>query len=301
MSDPFFIQGPALISFSGGRTSAYMLHRIIEAHGGELPADLHCVFANTGKEREETLRFVHECGSRWGVRIRWIEWISRKGPWEDRFQEVGFNSAARNGEPFAGLIEAKKYLPNSQMRFCTDELKVKTLKAFMISLGYKKWTNIVGLRADEPGRAERSMARSDQKKERWENRLPLFDAGISKADIWKFWLGENANPKEPEHPLPQGFDLGLWPFEGNCDGCFLKGRAKLREVERYAPGSLHWWSKLEQRASEISSKKSGAQFRPEYSYAEIIDAERRNPDLFAGAFDAEDMEQDAECGLWCAG
>ncbi len=64
MSDPFHITGPALISFSGGRTSGYMLWRILQAHGGTLPDDVYVTFANTGKEREETLRFVYECGSR---------------------------------------------------------------------------------------------------------------------------------------------------------------------------------------------------------------------------------------------
>lgn len=52
MSEPFFVTGPALISFSGGRTSAYMLWRILEAHDGTLPDDVHVTFANTGKERE---------------------------------------------------------------------------------------------------------------------------------------------------------------------------------------------------------------------------------------------------------
>lgn len=68
--NPYLIEGPALISFSGGRTSAYMLFKILEAHGGVLPPDVHVVFANTGREREETLRFVHQCASRWNVRIR---------------------------------------------------------------------------------------------------------------------------------------------------------------------------------------------------------------------------------------
>ena len=85
MSDPFFLRGPALVSFSGGRTSAYMLWRILQAHGGTLPDDVVVAFANTGKEREETLRFVHECGSRWNVPIRWIEYRVDTG-WE----EVGF-------------------------------------------------------------------------------------------------------------------------------------------------------------------------------------------------------------------
>lgn len=110
--NPYLITGPALISFSGGRTSAFMLHQILEAHGGALPADVVVAFANTGKEREETLRFVHECGSRWGVPITWLEWHNA----DPAFEVVGYNSASREGEPFKALIEKKKALPNGTAR-----------------------------------------------------------------------------------------------------------------------------------------------------------------------------------------
>lgn len=56
--NPYRIYGPAIISFSGGRSSGYMLHEILMAHEGTLPDDVHVVFANTGKEMGETLDFV---------------------------------------------------------------------------------------------------------------------------------------------------------------------------------------------------------------------------------------------------
>ena len=59
--NPYRIDTPALISFSGGRTSAYMLKKIIEAYDGTLPDDMHVVFANTGKEMPQTLDFVRDC------------------------------------------------------------------------------------------------------------------------------------------------------------------------------------------------------------------------------------------------
>lgn len=137
-SSPFFITGPALISFSGGRTSAFMLYMILCAHGGVLPADVHVCFANTGKEREETLRFVHECGIRWGVPIVWLEWRAGAGAaTEDRFEIVGLNSASRNGEPLKALFRRRKYLPNAVTRFCTAEAKIETMKQYMLSLGYR--------------------------------------------------------------------------------------------------------------------------------------------------------------------
>ena len=60
--------GHVAIAFSGGRTSAYMLHHILEANGG-LPERAVVSFQNTGREMPETLDFVQECGDRWGVRI----------------------------------------------------------------------------------------------------------------------------------------------------------------------------------------------------------------------------------------
>jgi 3'-phosphoadenosine 5'-phosphosulfate sulfotransferase (PAPS reductase)/FAD synthetase len=272
MDDPFHITGPALISFSGGRTSGYMLWRILQAHGGTLPDDVHVCFANTGKEREETLRFVHECGTRWGVRVFWLEWRSRlkSVPVGERFEVVGFNSAARNGEPFEALIRSKKSTPNCVARWCTENLKVLTIQAFMEANGYGEYANVVGLRADEPGRVAKGRVRGSV--------MPLADAGITNRDVRAFWRG-------------QDFDLGLLPFEGNCDGCFLKARPKLIEVERTKPGSLQWWSDMETGPGK-------GRFVTEYSYAELIRAARNQGDLFLGAFD-DDPDMDAECGTWC--
>lgn len=72
VSDPFRVTGPTCISFSGGRTSAYMLWRVLQSNGG-LPADAVVWFANTGLEAEETLAFVDKCASAWNVPIQWLE------------------------------------------------------------------------------------------------------------------------------------------------------------------------------------------------------------------------------------
>jgi len=53
--NPYLITEPTCISFSGGRTSAYMLYQVLQAHGGTMPDDGIVCFANTGKEEEATL------------------------------------------------------------------------------------------------------------------------------------------------------------------------------------------------------------------------------------------------------
>jgi hypothetical protein len=300
--NPYRIEGPALISFSGGRTSAFMLRMILDAHGGALPDDVHVCFANTGKEREETLRFVHECGSRWGVRVRWLEWRNTppKAPIADRFEEVGFNSASRNDEPFLELIRRKKYLPNAVTRFCTTHLKIETIKHFMLAQGYKKWINVVGLRGDEMHRVFKGIERNRSGKDRWQTVMPMATraAGyVRKGTVTNFWLGENPSPRLLLLPLPQGFDLGLLDHEGNCNDCFLKGFAVLCHQEREFPGMADWWIGAEDVAAQLANKPSGARFVTEWSYRDMQRQALASPDI-PGLID--ETEYDAECGLWCA-
>ena len=72
--NPYRVPRPAVISFSGGRTSSYMLNHIVDAYDGRLPTDVAIVFANTGLERPETLEFVDACSRAWSVDIVWVLW-----------------------------------------------------------------------------------------------------------------------------------------------------------------------------------------------------------------------------------
>ena len=95
--NPYLIKGPAIVSFSGGRTSGYMLRHVLDAHGGRLPEDVHVLFANTGKERPETLDFVEECATRWDVPIRWVEYANRQsedGKTRHSWREVAYVTCA---------------------------------------------------------------------------------------------------------------------------------------------------------------------------------------------------------------
>ena len=228
MTDPFFIEGPAMISFSGGRTSAYMLRRILDV--GVQP-DVHVLFANTGKERLETLDFIHRIETEWHVPVHWVEYRSRQNGGE--WQEVTYDTASRNGEPYAAAIAERSYLPNPVTRYCTTELKVRVMRNWMRAAGYDDadWTNVVGLRADEPRRVANMRARVG-KEGAWEIALPLAEAGITVTDIMAFWKTHH-------------FDLQLQPHEGNCDLCFLKGISKKQAIIRDHPELAVWWMQQE--------------------------------------------------------
>ncbi len=237
--DPFRIAGPAVISFSGGRTSAYMLKRIIGAHGGVLPDDVAVVFANTGKERPETLDFVAECGARWNAHIVWVEY-----DWDEphRTRIVSHNSAARNGEPFEALIDRKGFVPNPRMRFCTSFLKRDRIDSYArYWLGWKRWSSVLGLRADEPKRVRRQRACGARKRTGATVQLPLADAGVTERHVRAWWA-------------EQPFDLRLESHEGNCDLCFLKARWKIEAIMRDRPELADWWIAQEAKPGKSSAK-----------------------------------------------
>lgn len=275
--NPYLIEGPALISFSGGRTSGYMLWHILQAHGGKLPDNVHVCFANTGKEREETLRFVHECESRWSVEIVWLEWKSRlkRVPVAERFERVGYNSAARNGEPFEALIASKKSTPNQQHRWCTEHLKVQTMFDYMRTLGFEPgaYREIIGLRGDETWRVWKMWDRNTREGRQC---VAPMHPDVSKSDVLAWWAR-------------QPFDLGLTGVEGNCDLCFLKGRRNIQSLIRANPEAAVWWDRMERTIGKGT-------FSSRYSIGALVRDAADQPMMLE---DYEDF--DAECGLWCSG
>lgn len=230
MTTPYTLpEGNIQIAFSGGRSSAYMLHQILEANG-DLPDRAQVTFQNTGREMPQTLDFVQECGERWGVRIVWLEYRA-KAPF---FERVSHNSASRNGEPFEALILRRGILPNQASRFCSIELKVRTAKRYLVSLGWTEWTNCVGIRADEKARIRPEGVKF---KDRWTVWQPLAKAGVSKRDVAAFWRR-------------QPFDLRLPNIKGscplgNCDLCFLKSEANVAAITRDYPERAEWWEAQE--------------------------------------------------------
>lgn len=254
-------EGKVQISFSGGRTSAYMLHQILEANGGIPEERVKVMFQNTGREMDETLEFVEEVGRRWGVIITWTEYRA-KAPF---FEVVGYQGASRNGEPFDALIDKKQYLPNQQSRFCTQELKIRTAKRYLRSIGWDRWIAAVGIRADESRRVLNGDGIPKVVKDRWVNWYPLYAAGVTKQIVGDFWRG-------------QPFDLRLPNIKGNCwlgncDGCFLKSERSQAVLARDFPERHAWWERAESRIGDLETSKGrpkdNSQFSSRFSKLEL--------------------------------
>lgn len=263
--NPYKIEEPWVISFSGGRTSAFMLRKILDAHSG-LPSGSRVVFANTGKEHPATLDFVQEISRRWSVHIDWIE---RRVGEDPGFAIVDANTASRDGEPFEKLIEKKKYLPNPVTRFCTEELKVKAISLFCKSVGMSDATMVVGLRADEPRRVHRVQG---DVRFGFTYECPMYRAGHGIKDVLEFWSAQDFDLKLPNN------DRAF----GNCDLCFLKGRSHLERVIRHDPSLADWWIRMED--------KIDAKFRKDMpSFKQMVVQIRMQPELFGDRPDDDEI------------
>lgn len=267
MHDPFKITGPTCISFSGGRTSAYMLWRVLQSNDG-LPREAVVCFANTGKEDEATLAFVQECSGRWGVPITWLEYLDNAA-----VGVTDFEGAARKGEPFEAVIAQRGgVLPNRVARFCSSELKTRTMHRFLRSQGWTEWDTFIGIRADEPRRVAKFRANPHPETKSEEVHMPLAIAGVGAHAVAAFWRS-------------QPFDLGLPNIDGktmhgNCDLCYLKPADQVLSLIAEKPARATWWIEQERKA-EAFATGNACRFRDDRpSYAQMAAFAEKQEDMF---------------------
>jgi 3'-phosphoadenosine 5'-phosphosulfate sulfotransferase (PAPS reductase)/FAD synthetase len=271
MNNPFKIDSPTAIAFSGGRTSAYMLWRVIQANNGILPNETKVVFCNTGKEEEATYKFIQDCQIKWNVSIVWLEYEVNNG--EHGFKLVNFQIAARNGEPFDALIKHyEPALPNDRARYCSSYLKTRTSHRYLKSIGWTEWDCFVGIRADEPRRVSKFRANPNPEGKHETVFLPLAQSGVSSKEVGNFWKS-------------QDFDLGLpningKTMHGNCDLCYLKPKAQILSLIKEKPERAIWWMNHEEQAANRTTGdgKYFAIDRPTYS--QMLKFSQEQSDMF---------------------
>lgn len=271
---PYKITGTTVVSFSGGRTSAYMLRQVLD-NNDDL-SGMVVTFANTGKEHPATLQFVQECADRWSVPIVWLEFRDE----EKGFTVVDFATASRAGEPFEALIRKRSYLPNPVTRFCTIDLKIRIIHKYLRSIGLSTEDDPVdmmtGIRADEPRRVAKIRHRMSTSESKHATMvMPLADAGVGVQDVSTF---RQAQPFDLMLPTSHGRTL-----EGNCDLCFLKGAKQVYSIIASDRSKAEWWARMERSAkSSTSITGDGALFRFDRpSYQQMLDYSDAQFDMFA--------------------
>lgn len=184
-----------VFNFSGGKTSAYMVIHYYQ------PGDL-VIFCDTGREHPKTYKFINDFESHENIPVIKLNY------------EGGFER----------LIQKRKAVPNQFKRFCTIELKIKTCRRYLRSLGHIKYENFVGFRYDEPLRVKR-------RKQMWKqviDKFPLYDDKIDKQQINDYWTTKPYNLEIPS-------------ILGNCTLCFMKGKNAIMAILREHPELAEPW------------------------------------------------------------
>jgi 3'-phosphoadenosine 5'-phosphosulfate sulfotransferase (PAPS reductase)/FAD synthetase len=271
------------ISFSGGRTSAYMLHKVLQNGGGQLPNEAKVIFCNTGKEEEATLRFVNECSKRWNVEITWLEFAVQDN--EKISKVVNFETASRKGEPFEAVINwYQPSLPNGRARYCSSQMKTRTMHRHLRSLGWTDWDSFIGIRADEPRRVAKFRANPHPENKNETVCMPLVPNNVSSKEVGNFW---NNQPFDLELPNINGKTM-----HGNCDLCMLKPKAQILSLIQEKPERALWWIKQEDEAPKrcAGDGKFFAIDRPTYSQMHKYAAEQTD------MFDKDEEAISCFCG-----
>lgn len=255
----FAYDGPVQISLSGGRSSAAMLRLLLDQHNGTLPDNYKVIFTNTGREHPLTYKFLHKIELDWNVPIIWLELTGLISDQLVRYKQVDFNTASRDGAPWQFLRRDKPaFPPRRATRTCTVYMKVLPALTFVQQeLGWSKWTNLLGYRADESARLHRALIRCGAKTTPYTPDAPLLAAGIDKEGVNRFFATENTfNLEIPEHL-------------GNCTFCFLKSEKKLRKAMSDMPGEIDWWVDLDEQWSKTSKAAGFYRIVPYGGYAGI--------------------------------
>jgi hypothetical protein len=226
-----------------------------------LPPTTIFSFQNTGREHPKTYEFLlrlEEDLQRPIVRLEWRAPPRGDAPRHARVEVVQHAQLSRRGEPFLDLLEClaayrmkekgkPPIAPWAKQRICTAYLKIKTMHAHCRSLGWKDWTFFVGLRADEPDRVALMRPRNESRDT--DERAPLHEMGLVKADILKFWSKKKFDLEIPEHL-------------GNCTACFLKDERDLADSLADPETDAKWWLDIEARFAPMR--------RARPSYAQVL-------------------------------
>jgi hypothetical protein len=279
------------VSFSGGKTSAYMLAMILEAkRSGRITQPIAITFCNTGLEHEETLKFVQRCDKHFEAGVVWLEAVVTRGTGNSTsFKIVNFETASRKGEPFHDVV--KKYgIPNKSYNHCNRETKLQVMMAYHKAIRWESYSSAVGIRADEMDRVRFEGMASEGLF------YPCADAGIYKRDVAAYWSKMPFNLNIPEH-------------YGNCVTCWKKSDRKLMTIAKENPAEFDFMARMESLYGfaggprrDGGPKERRVFFRKNRTAQDILEASKKPFTPFVDGrfipFD-DDLDVGSGCGESC--
>lgn len=164
-------------------------------------------------------------------------------------------------DPFRAMLSKRNYkiTPYRQRRFCTDELKIKTLKRYLRSIGIRKFNNFIGFRVDEPLRVKRR----NQKFVNVIDQFPLYYNGITKPMVNEYWANKPYNLEIPA-------------ILGNCTLCFMKGKNAIINILASYPELAEPWIADEELCKDKTGKAKNRTYFQDVSIKQLLSVAQNN-------------------------
>jgi len=193
-----------VISFSGGRTSAYLVHLF------KSDPDAHFVFMDTGAEHPATYQFIKDIVKHWGINLVCLRVVvnpqMKKGV---SYKIISFDDLKQDLEPWKDML--KKYgSPYYNTPFCTARMKTEPFEKYCAETFGKNFERWIGMRIDEPTRLPIEVLEKlnlpihkDAKHQKEGFRYLAEICEFEKDDVLDWWE-------------QQPFDLAITEHLGNC-------------------------------------------------------------------------------------
>lgn len=253
-----------VVSFSGGRTSAYLCYLMKEKFGDEVDF----VYMDTGAEHGKTYEFIRKVNNEFSLNLTCLrtDFSTPLGA-GNSFTVVDIDSITSDFKPFLEMT-AKYGVPYIGGMFCTDRMKlVPFTKYCNEQYGRGNYETWLGIRADEPARVFGSKLYKSLKET-----IALDDEDLinmystNHIDREKFFVMEECSEVkifnevcrrktsgirymaeisdfEKEDILDfwseMPFDLNIPEWLGNCVFCPKKSNLKLAAAQRDEPDLYH--------------------------------------------------------------
>lgn len=219
-----------VISFSGGRTSAYLVNLFRN------DPDAHFVFMDTGAEHPATYQFIKDIVKHWQIDLVCLRVVvnpvMNKG---GSYKIISLDDLKQDLEPWKAML--KKYgSPYYDMPFCTARMKTEPFEKYCNDVfGKNKYERWIGIRFDEPRRLPIEIleklnlpTHKDAVHQKQGFRYLAEVSEFEKDDILDWW------EKQP-------FDLAITEHLGNCVFCIKKTINKVALATKDEPEQFVKW------------------------------------------------------------
>jgi len=261
-----------VVSFSGGRTSAYLCKVMINKFGRD---NVDFIFMDTGAEHPKTYEFVRKVNDEFGLNLVCLRGdFSRPLGGGVYYNVVDINDIKQDLKPFQQMT-SKYGVPYTGGMFCTDRMKLKPFKKYCDDVyGKKNYETWLGIRFDEPSRiwgdnkkkalsAFKQLSISGMSNYQMSDMYAAIYSGL--ASINDFNISDLAKELCTTRLLnlekdklfymsaieitdkqdvlnywsKMPFDLGIDEWLGNCVFCPKKSNLKLAAAQRDEPKHYH--------------------------------------------------------------